>query len=94
MKMSVRLRLMSEYKPDAPARVAIRPLACAAGLYFHQPRFERCRQQLRVTKFTRQFEYEKSDNFYCPESRISPTTTGRFSLNMRFSAQPMIGLHG
>ena len=38
MKMSVRLRLMSAYKPDAPARVMLRPLACAAGLYFYQRR--------------------------------------------------------
>ena len=37
MKTSVCHRLMSEYKPDASARVTLRPLACAAGLYFHQP---------------------------------------------------------
>ena len=37
LKMSVRHRLISEYKPDAPARVTLRPLTCAAGLYFHQP---------------------------------------------------------
>ena len=37
-KMFVRHRLMCEYKPDAQARVMLRPLACAAGLYFHQPR--------------------------------------------------------
>ena len=38
MKMSIRHNLMSEYKPDAPARVTLRPLAYAAGLYLRQQR--------------------------------------------------------
>ena len=46
MEMPVRHRLMSEYKPDAPARVTLRPIACAAGLYFHQPSLVAARDQL------------------------------------------------